>query len=255
MEARPLACSDIVEALSRPVETTTATLIRQYEWEAVDVLDAIARVQGRLDAWDVESDPPLGRFDLDYPRILKRKGGSDAEALTSAALKNFEDNECEFKETLCFDVKKNELGGRPPKECYSDEVLLSSLKTIAAFSNTAGGVLYVGISDERIPKGIERDYGFFSQNNQNFDGWELFLRGKIEQFFHNGKGVSSSVHVERVVLDGREIARLTVGSRKALTVIKWIGGDMLFIRNGNQTLSITIAEIEHHFELKKLYIQ
>ena len=55
----------------------------------------------------------------------------------------------EFKETFQKDIKMNKK---------SKEISLSSIKTIAAFANTEGGDLFIGVSDNLTFKGIEKDF-------------------------------------------------------------------------------------------------
>ena len=61
----------------------------------------------------------------------------------------------EFKETFQKDINSNRK---------SKDIALSSIKTIAAFANTEGGDLFIGVSDDLIFRGIERD--FYSNNDK-----------------------------------------------------------------------------------------
>jgi len=78
----------------------------------------------------------------------------------------------EFKETLEIDVK---TGTSNPG------VLKATLKTIAAFLNTDGGTLLIGVSDSGEVKGLERDFQLCHRHNQ--DGFEQKLRSLINDRF------------------------------------------------------------------------
>ena len=52
------------------------------------------------------------------------------------------------------------------------------IKTIAAFMNTHGGTLLVGVDDHGRPVGIERDYPFVKGRDR--DGWELWLTAVVK---------------------------------------------------------------------------
>ncbi|MBA2348629.1 MAG: ATP-binding protein, partial [Solirubrobacterales bacterium] len=84
------------------------------------------------------------RGDEIYPRIVER---SDSDKIL-AMIKKGESKTIEFKETLSLDVRKQ------TKETYIE---LSSLKTIAAFLNSDGGSLMVGISDDGEISGVNTE--------------------------------------------------------------------------------------------------
>ena len=52
------------------------------------------------------------------------------------------------------------------------------VKTIAAFMNTHGGTLLIGLDDEGRPVGIESDYSFVKGGDR--DGWELWLTAVVK---------------------------------------------------------------------------
>lgn len=83
-----------------------------------------------------------------------------------------ESHTLEFKETLEWDVRQGKHNSNLNKE---------SLKTIAAFLNTDGGTLLIGISDAGEVKGIARDLK--SVNGKNCDGFEQKLRSLINSRF------------------------------------------------------------------------
>ena len=70
-----------------------------------------------------------------------------------------ENKEVEFKQTFALDVKSRK------KEKY---IVKSCIKTIAAFLNTEGGTLLVGVSDDGEILGIEEEVGLLYKNNDKF---------------------------------------------------------------------------------------
>lgn len=78
----------------------------------------------------------------------------------------------EFKETLEYDIRQNQRVAGLAK---------NSLKTIAAFLNTDGGTLLIGVSDSGEVKGIARDLQFVRGNNP--DGFEQKLRSLLNDHF------------------------------------------------------------------------
>jgi hypothetical protein len=88
-------------------------------------------------------------------------------------LKKGECQTIEFKETLEIDVNTN---------APSQIVLNSALKTVAAFLNSSGGTLFVGVSDKHEIKGLERDFRLCRK--KNVDGFQLKLRDLLCSRFH-----------------------------------------------------------------------
>jgi len=95
-----------------------------------------------------------------------------AKVPISELIKQGESHTLEFKETLEYDVKQNRNNHNLNKEC---------LKTIAAFLNTDGGTLIIGVKDNGEITGIERDLQYVQR--ENFDGFELKFRNLIRNRF------------------------------------------------------------------------
>ena len=75
---------------------------------------------------------------------------------THELINSAESKTLEFKQTLSVDVRTNE------KQKYIE---MASLKTIAAFLNSDGGTLIVGVSDNRDSVGIEDEINRFHQGS------------------------------------------------------------------------------------------
>ena len=88
-----------------------------------------------------------------------------------------------------------------------DEAITWALvKTIAAFMNTHGGTLLIGVDDAGHPLGIESDYPHVK--GQDRDGWELWLTATIKNAL--GTVVATDLPVRFCAIDGLTIARLDV---------------------------------------------
>ncbi len=71
------------------------------------------------------------------------------------------------------------------------KIIHSSLKTICAFANTNGGVLLIGVSDDKTIFGLEQDYKSFKINEQHRDGFGKFFDQMIKNYF--GDSFSSTL--------------------------------------------------------------
>lgn len=65
----------------------------------------------------------------------------------------------EFKGSFQWDIRNN---------CKNPDERLKTLKTIVAFLNSEGGVLFIGINDNRTIRGIKEDLEFFSNSTDKF---------------------------------------------------------------------------------------
>jgi hypothetical protein len=77
----------------------------------------------------------------------------------------------------------------------AEKVLIASLRTIAAFLTSGGGILYVGVDDKANPTGIEWDYRVLPVGRRNPDGWQLVLRDHVRSRFREGDAINDYVRV------------------------------------------------------------
>jgi hypothetical protein len=94
------------------------------------------------------------------------------EQTISQLIAQGEGHTIEFKETLEYSVRDKKQDKNLNKEC---------LKAIAAFLNTDGGTLLIGVRDNGEITGIERDLPYVQRKNE--DGFQLKLRDLIKSNF------------------------------------------------------------------------
>ncbi|MFA0523704.1 type I restriction-modification system subunit M [Vibrio sp. 10N.222.52.C3] len=88
-----------------------------------------------------------------------------------------ENSTTEFKETFSLDVRqcKNNKAYKPVKELKLE---ISSLKTIAGFLNSSGGVLFVGVDDDQKITGLEEEFSMFHSGSA--DKFLLHFKNKVK---------------------------------------------------------------------------
>lgn len=104
----------------------------------------------------------------------------------------------EFKSSLRWDVRNN------CKEARLEEVIM---KSVAAFNNGSGGILLIGVDDEGMLLGLEKDYTTLKSPDK--DSFELHLRNLLNAEY----GVdycTSNVTVSFPLIGGREICAVEV---------------------------------------------
>ena len=119
------------------------------------------------------------------------------EAEVKSLINGGESLAVEFKSTVRRNLHTNE-----PDHAITWAVV----KTIAAFTNTHGGTLLVGIDDHGQPVGIEEDYPFVKGKDR--DGWGLWLTATAKNAL--GTVAVTDLLVRFCVLDSRTVARIDV---------------------------------------------
>lgn len=115
-------------------------------------------------------------------------------------IKKGEGRTIEFKSTLRWDLRENKV---------NKDLEFVVIKAIAAFLNSEGGCLYVGVDDSSNILGIQNDIRTLSK--KNVDGLGLHLNQLITQFL--GKGAFAFIKHSVIDIDGKSI--LCVEVKKA----------------------------------------
>lgn len=219
------------------------------ELSETDHLENLVALQKILDDNNLEITPSLNAGTFEELRNLSQK---KMKINLLRLIEEGEHQKQEFKSTaFCSIRKKKKEPGLQAKDYKNLEVLHSTLKTIAAFSNCDGGILLIGVEDNGDICGIEHDFPVIGVNN--IDGWELKLREAIFNNFLDGNSLNSFVRFDYVLEGGRRVAIIKVTKRKQLDFLKHNEGMHLYIRQGNRTISIEFKEIEKFFVLEKRF--
>ena len=109
----------------------------------------------------------------------------------------------------------------------------SVTKTVAAFLNTVGGTLLIGVSDSGSVLGIEPDFAYLGQGKNNADGWLLSLKNAIDNAL--GPEVWSAVHVSLVPHGQETVAVVHCARRTTETWHREDSVEHFYIRTSNAT--------------------
>lgn len=107
------------------------------------------------------------------------------------------------------------------------------LKTIAAFLNSQGGTLLVGVEDDGAVVGVEDDFGTFEAEDQNIDTWQRNLKQKIINAF--GPDVWAILDLKLDVTDQGTVARIDCPPRAQPTWLNNKAGPEFYIRAASST--------------------
>lgn len=144
-----------------------------------------------------------------------------------------EHDKLEFKSSLRFDYKTGN-GSR--------EVERAVMKTVAAFLNSKGGYLVLGVNDERVPIGLENDYRILQRKDN--DGFENHFTQSLNSMI--GPEFRSCVKLWFQNVGGRDICIIQAipGSKPAY--LKTDNNEFFYMRTGNISTSLKLSEIESY---------
>lgn len=148
----------------------------------------------------------------------------------------------EFKSSLRWDYKF----GKTNKKL--EEVII---KTIAAFANSNGGTLLIGVDDSGKILGLENDYSWLLGDKDEF---ELHLRNVVNKSF--GPAFSAKkLKVSFPTVEGQEICQVEVQISDKPIIIKGTDGngvpfEKFYVRNGNSSIELPASQIVDYLNNK-----
>ncbi|MDP2598250.1 MAG: putative DNA binding domain-containing protein, partial [Candidatus Liptonbacteria bacterium] len=151
----------------------------------------------------------------------------------SKLLAENEHDRLEFKSSLRFDNKV----GRA-----SRDVEKAAMKTIAAFLNSKGGYLVVGVSDTRVPLGLQNDYETLQRKDS--DGFE----NHFTQVFNSmiGPEFRNLIKLWFRKLDDRDLCVVQVLASPRPVYLKADNNEQFYMRTGNISTALKLSEIESY---------
>ena len=163
---------------------------------------------------------------------LKKSFNKSVEQNTFEIIKCGESNTCEFKETMRVCLKQK----APP-----EAIELGVLKTIAAFSNSNGGDLFIGVNDSEEIVGLEKDYLSFKPIDQNKDGFQKHLDNIISKTFTNS--IFSSLLITIETINNLDFCRVNVKKARNTIFAKINKEEKFYIRRSGSTVELSKSEM------------
>jgi hypothetical protein len=147
-----------------------------------------------------------------------------------------ESDKVEFKEGAAYSTQRNQK---------SPDMIRNVLREIAAFLNSAGGNVFLGVTDTGQVVGIADDMRHADPKKKNRDGYELFLRNSIGGKL--GAIQSSNCKVSFHNIGNVEVCRILV---PAATAPVYLDGNLI-VRDGTSSRQLNAQEaanyIAHHW--------
>ena len=142
-----------------------------------------------------------------------------------------ENNTIEFKSSYRRDVRNQQL---------NDALKFQIIKTIAAFLNSKGGKLYVGVADDGTILGIENDINLFQKW---LDGLLLDIDNLTKTHFNTAYALIKA-KVENI--ENKQILIFDVKASKQPVYFTYQGKEEFYIRKTAWSLSLTIGEANNY---------
>ena len=137
-----------------------------------------------------------------------------------------ENDRTEFKSTLRWSLKENKV---------DHGVEVAWLKTVAAFLNTEGGRLLVGVDDKGVPLGIEVD------DFDNEDKYLLHVNNRLQQ--HIGAEHAANVRFGLYRVGDRKVLLLECSPASKPVFMVDGGQESFYVRAGPGTRKLTMSEM------------
>lgn len=152
-----------------------------------------------------------------------------------------ESDELEFKSSLRWDLQQG---------CLNKKLEEVIQKTVAAFANSFGGTLLIGVADDGEVLGLENDYA--SLGDADKDKFEMHLRNLLSNAFGNSY-VASRIKIRFPNVAGKEICHVEIQQHHEpliLAVSDKNGQktEKLFVRNGNASQEISMSEMKDYLQ-------
>jgi type I restriction enzyme R subunit len=154
-------------------------------------------------------------------------------------IKRGESKTLEFKSTLRWNLRDDQRDDRI--------VTYAALKTIAAFLNTEGGDLLIGVGDDKSVVGIEPD---------RFENEDKFML-HLSQVVRNGLGdrASTCIDPKTQIVQGKTVCVITCQRSPEPVFLRWKGMEVapegdFFVRSGPGTVKLSSDSSQHYIRTR-----
>jgi CRP-like cAMP-binding protein len=123
---------------------------------------------------------------------------------------------------------------------YDKEIEHAALKTIAAFLNTRGGTLIIGVDDNKEIIGINND-GFANDDKALLHLTNL-IKERLDPIHLN------FIHADVEKLSKRKVLRIDVEAAKFPAYLKHKNGEVFYIRSGPSSTGLSVSSVYEYIK-------
>jgi hypothetical protein len=139
-----------------------------------------------------------------------------------------ESNSIEFKSSLIWDYKQQQ-----PSKLMG----LIVARTISSFMNSEGGILLIGVDNDKKILGLDKD---LAQTKGSKDDFELHFTNIVNNYL--GKINRPLINLSFCEIEDKEVAAVIVKKSPRPVYLKHDGKTEFFIRSGNSSQPLDISE-------------
>jgi hypothetical protein len=150
---------------------------------------------------------------------------------TRDIIRGGESEKVEFKSTLRLNIHTGKFGR---------EIEHAALKTIAAFLNSWGGILLIGVDDNKNITGIEAD------KFENDDKALLFLTSLVKDWL--GSHFMQFINISVEPFSGHKILRIDVSPSNLPAYLSYNNEEYFYIRTGPATTDLKSSMIYNYID-------
>jgi hypothetical protein len=249
------ADKQIVNEVANLCFLTKGSNLKISSKEPLKYLEAIKdKYPGALDAQFMPMNAALWELDR-FPEFLTERRRLIAEGInafmdalvddqpvSSTTIEDFiregEGAQIEYKGSLRYDLREKTINKALTK---------SVTKTIAAFLNSAGGTLLIGVLDDGVVAGIEPDFETLVPKGDR-DGFELKLRDAVGS--HLGDEVSPFVEVTFGEIDRKTVAIVSCEPYHRPVFLEDGGRREFYVRDGNSSRPLDVKEANEYINVR-----
>jgi predicted HTH transcriptional regulator len=161
-----------------------------------------------------------------------------------ALIEQGENDQIEFKSTARWNLRENKQD-----KAMEHEIV----KTVAAFLNTNGGNLFIGIDDDGKPLGLDNDYQTLKKKNN--DGFMLFLNNDL-LLRDIGQEFGTHFRITFHQVSGIDVCRVAVqpSPNPVWVKMKDKNGkeeEIFYIRSNNSSVKLSPKKAAEYINMKK----
>ena len=169
-------------------------------------------------------DNMVKKFKSKNPNLFIEKTDSPQEIME--LIKRGENQKHEFKSTLRTNLYTGD---------HDRKIEQSILKTIASFLNTEGGILLIGVSDNGLIAGIEKDH---FQSNDKFN---LHFTNLVKEYIGNNNLLY--LHFELVSVEDKHIMKVDCMKSEKPVFLTFHKIEEFYVRIGSATVQLTGSKL------------
>lgn len=178
---------------------------------------------------DYDKDGIEVELDTGYiGRIKEIIDTDDTESEILQRIQQREDTTLEKKETFAYDVNE---------EKRNDQLKKVVCTAVASMLNTQGGYVYVGVNDDGLPIGLERDFSLITGGGNN-DQLEIQIRASLNKYLSNYETVSHFIEITFPSVKGIEICEIKIKP----------SSEPIFLKTTIHPVSINNSNKDRHFD-------